>query len=204
MTAGIGYAGLLGVQSYSLAEIWSSRTSILQNAAALHPGSLRANLELTGYLVENQQWDDALELNSRFIKTYPHSALPARLQRFYVYCERGAGIPDTETGIDQHYIKLEYPLLVSTALSHLLESYVRNDCAYINLDLLMKQMALWVDGQAQSGMFDAQALWTIDYYIIDFLFRTDNNTLAMQRLDKQVRAGNFKAKAYREVINPPD
>lgn len=204
MTAGVVYSGLLGMQSYSLANVWSSRISILQNAAGLHPGSLRANLELTGLLAENRQWDDALELNSRYIETYPKSALPARLQRLYVYCERGDGIPDTETGIGQHHIKLEYPLLVSTALSRLIESHARNGCAYINLDLLMKQMAQWVDGQARSGIFDAEELWTIDYYIIDFLFRTDDNSLAMQRLDMQVRGGNPKAKAYRDVINPHD
>ena len=199
--AGIFYLALNGVQSYSLANIWSSRGQILLNGYTLHPGSLRANLEFTNLQVEAGLWDAALELNRLFISDYPKFALPARFQRYHIYCERNTGMPEGEVIIADQDIDITHPYMVGSSLTILTESYERNQCDFIDLDGLMTRLAAWVDIQLRSRAHSASELWTIDYYVITHFWKSGNPALALGRLDAQVRKGNPKAEVYRRILS---
>lgn len=199
--AGVFYLALNGAQSFSLADIWSSRDQILYNGYTLHPGSLRANLEYTNLQVEAGRWNFALDLNGRFIRDYPRFALPARFQRYQIYCERNDGMPAGEVIIADQDLNVMNPFMVGSALTILTASHERNRCDFINLRGLMTRLAAWVDVQLKSRAYNASELWTIDYYVITYFWKNGDHALALRRLDAQIRGRNPKAGIYRGLLS---
>jgi protein O-mannosyl-transferase len=194
------YCFLFAQQSHLQAKIWSSYESILISAYEKHPESLRVNLELVGELVKQGYLQKSLELNTAIINAKPKEALPAKLQRLYIYCELANEFPTENYDLFRGELNISRPLLVSSALRNFLHSYKFRECKFIKLRLVIDLFISWIDTQLISDSQTAESLWNIDYYMIEMLFLIGEDEEAYTRLNEHIARGNTKAAYFVEYI----
>lgn len=196
------YCLVLSQHSFRQSIVWSSRDLIVFNSYRNHPQSLEVNLSTAGYLVEKGDYENGLMINSDIINARPEVSFPAKIQRFYIYCERGDYIPENEYGILDRDLNLKNPLLISTALANFLESYTRRRCNFIDVNRFISPLTVWLDGLYREENYSAQEMWAVEYYLIEFLFLTGNEVEALSRLERQVELDNPRAKYFNEEVLP--
>ncbi len=198
------YLMLLAQHSYSQSQIWSSYDSILVNAYENHPESISANLEIVGRLVKQGDLISSLSTNSAIISARPMDSFPAKIQRVYIYCELTNKIPTKEYELLEKDLNLVRPLLISSALNHLFQSYVNKKCDFINIRRIVDALTSWTNTQLLSGKQSALDLWTIDYYMIEFLLLLDAQEEAMKLLNLHVSHNNSKAIYFKNQVFKSD
>ena len=194
----VAYCFILGQHSFVQSQVWSSFNTMLVNAYRNHPKSVRASLEITGKLVSQKDLPASLAVNSAIISARPLEALPAKIQRFYIYCELADAMPEIEYDILQKDLNLLHPQNISSAFDHLLNSYKRRQCEFVKLRRIIETFISWSDTQRATGRQSSMDLWTIDYYMIEYLLLLDEKEQAIQRLDLLIGQGNTGAAYYRE------
>ncbi len=187
------YIMVLSYFSWQMAEVWSSSVSMTVNAYTQQPKSVRANLSMTQLLADNGRYKDSLKVNKQIIQLRPKQALRSYVQRFYIYCEQGNGIPDEEYNTFLEHIYIQNYLELSTSLYNFQESYQNNQCTFIDLKQIALDLAKEVDRLVLKEKVDASLIWSVEYYIIEFLRITGDERLAEVRLKKSYQSGNEKA-----------
>ncbi len=194
------YCGLFAQRSYVQSQTWSSYQSILLNGYKKHPESLRANLELIGELAVQNNLLSSLAVGNKMIAARPIEALPIKIQRFYLYCELADELPASEYQLLEHDLNLKHPILISAALNRFLISYKRRQCDFIDIRRIVNIFTSWIDKELMSGIQSASQLWSIDYYMIEFLILLGEQEEALKRLEKNIDSGNFKASYFKDLI----
>ncbi len=194
------YCVLLGQHSYAQAKVWSSYDLILLNAYKNNPESVRVSLQIVGELVKKKDLSSSLSINSAIISARPAESLPAKIQRFHIYCELANNIPSQEYRILDKDLNLNHPQMVSLALDHFLQSYTNRQCDFINIRQIIDSLTSWADTQLSLGKQSASELWTIDYYMIELLLLLEEKEEAIARLNLHISHGNPKAVVFKEIV----
>lgn len=187
------YCLFLGHASYSQARIWSSYDAILLNSYERHPGSVRLSLELTGRLLRQGDVDTALKINGAIINAHPIKGLPAKIQRFYIYCEQARQVSDGEYEILNRDLNLYHPHLISNALGLFIESYSDRRCENVDLQKIVSAFKDWSDASREAGTHSLQQLWSLDYYINEMLVLQGREEEASARLADLAARGSAGA-----------
>lgn len=198
------YCGLFGYQTFTQSQVWSSYNSILLNGYKNHPESLRANLELIGALAAQKDLLGSLAVGNKMISARPIEALPIKIQRFYLYCELANEIPEYEYNLLQRDLNLIHPTLISAALNKFLQSYKRRQCSFINIRRIVNSFTSWIDRELISEGQSTSHLWSIEYYMIEFLFLLGAQDEALERLETYIKQGNLKALYFKEFLLESD
>ena len=195
------YFSFLTFQSWQTAQAWSSRTSMIVNGFLQHPGSVRANLDMTQLLADQGNFQQSLQVNAQILKLRPDAALRSYIQRFYVYCILGENVPTREYDAFPVFIKFGHYLELSTALDNLLHSYQKRQCSFVDIRRIALMLADEVDRTIVKYPYYVHQLWSVEYYIINFMFSVGDKEAAIARLRRSVLLGNEKAQLYLESLN---
>jgi hypothetical protein len=198
----IFYALFFTEHNIRQSEVYSSYDSILLNAYTRHPDSMRANLEMAGRLIAQNDLKTSLLINYNFLQNNPEKSLPAIIQRFFLYCEHGTAVPETEYSLLNRELYLNHPHSVSSSLLNLTESYIKNNCMQVNLRRIFRVFSNWIDFELLRNQYSPEQLWEIDYYIINYLFDNSEQDLARKRLQRHLHLENERAVYYRDNILP--
>lgn len=194
------YFSLLGLQGYAQAKVWSSYDSILLNNLKNHPEAMGGNLVIIGELVKRKDIQSSLSISNTIIESRPARSFPLKIQRFYIYCELADNIPMQEYEILDKDLNLIKAKLISLALSNFLQSYKNNQCNFIDIQKIINSLTLWTGKQLFSSQYTSSDLWSIDYYMVEFLLLLGKREAAVKLLDSHVNYGNPKALFYKQEI----
>lgn len=194
----LSYLAVLGYLSYEKSKIWASREAIIVNTYQKHPMSVRASLDMSALLTQRGDLRGSLFVNSQIPLLDRLETFRARIQRFFIYCELGSRIPESEYEQLRNSVSLYRPIEISTALGYFLESYERRNCNFINVKRVADSLSIWVDNQIEQEGVSATRTWSIEYYIVELLFASGYDDAAMNRLKGSANAGNIKARYYLE------
>ncbi|MDH3692578.1 MAG: hypothetical protein OEU36_24375, partial [Gammaproteobacteria bacterium] len=196
----LSYLAVLGYLSYEKSKIWASQEAIIVNTYQNHPMSVRANLDMSALLTQRGDLQGSLFVNSQIPLLDQLEAFRAKIQRFYIYCELGNHIPESEYEELGNSVSLYRPIEISTAFGNVLESYKRQNCNFVDIKRVADSLSIWVDGQIKQKELPAAAAWPIEYYIVEFLFAAGYHNEAMSRLKVSANSGNSKARYYLEEL----
>ena len=183
------YTAFLVHASFFQSRTWSSYDAILLNAYKHHPYSVRLNLEMSGRLVRQGDINTALQVNGAIINARPRFAMPLKIQRYYLYCELGQGIPAIEYQLFNNDINLFKPHLTSNAMDIFLSTYRERRCDFIELEKILEPLLAWTDARRVDGSLSVAQLWNLDYYLVGMLILLDREEEAMDRLRVLADAG---------------
>ena len=144
---------------------------------------------MSGRLVQQGDINTALQVNGAIINARPTFAMPLKIQRYYLYCERGQGIPEMEYQLLDRDINLFKPHLTSNALDIFLRTYRDRGCNFINLEKILKPLMLWSDSNRETGSLSTTQLWDLDYYLTGMLILLGREQEAISRLKMLAGAG---------------
>ena len=195
------YFTFLTFQSWETARTWSSRTSMFVNGFLQHTGSVRANLGMAQLLTDQGKLQAALRVNARILELRPDAALRSYIQRFYIYCELGETVPAREYDAFPRFIKFGHYVELSTALDNLLHGYQEKQCRSVDIRRIVLMLADQVDRILANNPDDVRKLWSVEYYIANFLFSVGDKEAAITRLRRSALLGNEKAQLYLESLN---
>ena len=195
------YFSFLAFQSWQTALAWSSLTSMTVSGFLQHPDSVRANLEMTQLLADKGDFQQSLQVNEQILAHRPDAALRSYIQRFYVYCKFGENVPTREYDAFAGFIQFGHYLELSTALDNLLQGYQQNKCTSLDIRKIAWMLADEVDRTIATNPDSVHKLWSVEYYIINYLFTVGDNEAAISRLRRSVFQGNDKARLYLESLN---
>jgi hypothetical protein len=195
------YFSFVTFQSRQTAQAWASRTSMTVNGFLQHPYSVRANLEMTQLLADQGNFQQSLQVNAQILELRPDAALRSYIQRFYIYCELGENVPTREYDAFPGFIKFGHYLELATALDNLLHSYQQRQCRFVDIRRIAFMLANRVDRTIAKNPNYVHKLWSVEYYIINFLFSVGDDEAAISRLKRSALQGNDKAQLYFESLN---
>jgi len=194
------YCVLLGQHSYAQAKVWSSYDSILLNSYKNNPESVKVNLQIIAELVKKKDLSSSLSINRAIISARPADSLPAKIQRFYIYCELANDIPSQEYRILDKNLNLNHPQMISLALGNFIQSYINRQCDFINIRQIIDSLTSWADTQLSLGKQSASELWTVDFYMIELLLLLEEKEEAIARLNLHISHDNSKAVVFKEIV----
>ena len=171
------------------------------NGFLQHPYSVRANLEMTQLLADQGNFQQSLQVNAQILELRHDAALRSYIQRFYVYCKFGENVPAREYDAFPDFIKFGHYLELSNALDNLLRTYHQRQCSSVDIRRIALMLADKVDRTIARNPDSVNKLWSVEYYIINYLFSVGDNDAAISRLKRSVLQGNNKARLYFESLN---
>ncbi len=183
------YLAFLVHASFYQSRTWSSYDAILLNAYKHHPYSVRLNLEMSGRLARQGDINTALQVNGAIINARPVFSMPLKIQRYYLYCELGQGMPAVEYQLLKNDINLFKPHLTSNAMDIFLTTYQDRRCDFIDLGKILDPLLSWADARRVDGSLAVAQLWNLDYYLVRMLVMLDREKEAMERLQLLASAG---------------
>jgi hypothetical protein len=196
----IVYGGYFSVLSVQLSKYWQSYDRFVLNSYLNHPRSVRASIDMTQMLINQDQLEMALKVNNNISGINPNYRFIAMVQRYYSYCELSDGVPPHEYSDFINSINLYSEDELSSALHNLLTGYEKNRCDFIEPIKLSKALSRWTWKGVTNGDIDVGSAWVIDYYAVEFLLVTGNRLDAIEYLERLKGKGNDKAALYLEDI----
>jgi protein O-mannosyl-transferase len=191
---------LFTFMSYHKSRAWSSWPQVVTNSYQHHPTSSRAGLEMASLLLESNNIDVGLQVNSATALHNPKKKLNIKLQRFFLLCRSGKAVDDSEYADLTGLIYPGNSLGTATAFEVLSEAMERDSCPNIDSGRLMNRISAIVDTSLNLRLVTTQQAWHVDYFIIEYDRTHGRLNDAKIRLQKSLDGGNLKAEYYRQDV----